>query len=139
MSSPTVHAPDPYAATPLPPSPAEPPTAPGTRSGSTVLPQRSRTASAGRRVSLAVLLVATAVLYLWDLSASAVSDGALRHHAGGLIAFGVGLAVTSGPLWLLHAYGGPSRTVEVAVLVLANAVSTLVRFLALRQLMAHRR
>jgi putative flippase GtrA len=67
------------------------------------------------------------------------SEGALRHHAGGLIAFGVGLGLTSGSLWLLHTYSDPSRGVEVAVLVLANGISTLVRFLALRQLMAHRR
>ena len=68
------------------------------------------------------------------------SSGALSHHAGGLIAFGVGLGLTSGSLWLLHALSAdPGRGVEVAILVLANAVSTLVRFLALRQLMAHRR
>jgi glycosyltransferase involved in cell wall biosynthesis len=68
------------------------------------------------------------------------ADGALRHHAGGLIAFGVGLGLTSGSLWALHALSpDPNRAVEVAVLVVANAVSTLVRFLALRQLMAHRR
>ena len=68
------------------------------------------------------------------------SDGAVRHHAGGLIAFAVGLGLTSGSLWLLHRLStDPNRALEVAVLVLANAVSTLVRFLALRQLMAHRR
>ena len=65
-------------------------------------------------------------------------DDALKHHAGGLIAFGVGLALTSGSLYVLHTYGDPGRAVEVAVLVMANAVSTLVRFLALRQLMARR-
>ena len=68
------------------------------------------------------------------------TEGALRHHAGGLIAFGVGLGLTSGSLWVLHqASPDPNRAVEVAILVAANAVSTLVRFLALRQLMAHRR
>jgi putative flippase GtrA len=67
------------------------------------------------------------------------SEGALRHHAGGLLAFGFGLALTSGSLWLLHHLGDPSRALEVAVLVVANAVATGVRFLALRQLMAHRR
>ncbi|MGI3780574.1 MAG: GtrA family protein, partial [Janthinobacterium lividum] len=68
------------------------------------------------------------------------SDGALRHHAGGLIAFLVGLVLTSGSLWVLHQVSpDPNRGVEVAILVVANAVSTLVRFLALRQLMAHRR
>lgn len=68
------------------------------------------------------------------------ADGVLRHHAGGLVAFLVGLGLTSGSLWVLHAVSPvPDRAVEIAVLVLANAVSTLVRFLALRQLMAHRR
>jgi len=68
------------------------------------------------------------------------ADGALRHHAGGLVAFLVGLGLTSGSLWVLHAVSpDPDRALEVAILVVANAVSTLVRFLALRQLMAHRR
>ena len=67
------------------------------------------------------------------------SGGALKHHAGGLIAFVVGLALTSGSLWVLHhLVVDPGRGLEVVVLVLANAVSTLVRFLSLRQLMAHR-
>ncbi len=64
----------------------------------------------------------------------------LRHHAGGLIAFGVGLGLTSGALWVLHTLSAePHRGVELTVLVLANAVSTLVRFLSLRQLMGRRR
>ncbi|MET0695267.1 MAG: bifunctional glycosyltransferase family 2/GtrA family protein [Propionibacteriaceae bacterium] len=59
-----------------------------------------------------------------------------KHHAGGLLAFGVGLLLTSGSLWLLHSrLADPSRALEVTVLVLANALSTVVRFLALRQLM----
>jgi putative flippase GtrA len=63
----------------------------------------------------------------------------LRHHAGGLIAFGVGLVLTSGSLWLLHTLSTqPHRGVELAVLVLANAVSALVHFLSLRQLMSRR-
>jgi len=62
-------------------------------------------------------------------------DEVLRHHIGGLAAFVVGLALTSGSLWLLHsAVLTPSRLVEVAVLVLANAAATAARFLALRQL-----
>ncbi|MBA8793406.1 putative flippase GtrA [Friedmanniella endophytica] len=68
------------------------------------------------------------------------SRGVLRHHAGGLIAFGIGLALTSGSLWAVHhLVAAPSRTLEVAVLVVANAAATVIRFLALRQLMAHRR
>ncbi len=66
-------------------------------------------------------------------------DSLLKHHAGGLIAFGVGLLLTSGSLWVLHhTIADPSRGLEIAVLVIANAVSTLVRFLALRQLMQRR-
>jgi putative flippase GtrA len=45
------------------------------------------------------------------------SDGALRHHAGGLLAFGFGLALTSGSLGLLHPDGSPSLTAAVAGLV----------------------
>ena len=63
----------------------------------------------------------------------------VRDHLGGLAAFGVGLALTSGSLWLLHLGGRPAgRAVEVAVLVVANALATLFRFIALRQMM-HRR
>jgi putative flippase GtrA len=65
--------------------------------------------------------------------------GLLRDHAGALIAFGVGLVLTTGSLWTLHhLVADPGPAVEMLALVLANAVSTLVRFLALRQLMAYR-
>ena len=54
---------------------------------------------------------------------------AARHQARGLIAFGIGLALTSGSLVALHvASARPSRAAEVAVLVLANLVATVVRF-----------
>jgi putative flippase GtrA len=54
---------------------------------------------------------------------------AARHQLRGLIAFGIGLAVTSGALVALHAVTArPSRATEVAVLVLANLVATVVRF-----------
>lgn len=53
-----------------------------------------------------------------------------------MIAFGIGLGLTSGSLWLLHTLEpGPHRGAEIAVLILANAVATVLRFLALRQLM----
>jgi putative flippase GtrA len=60
----------------------------------------------------------------------------IKHHAGGLIAFGLGLGLTSGSLWLLH-HSDPDagRPVEMIVLVAANATSTLIRFLALRRMM----
>ena len=54
---------------------------------------------------------------------------AARHQLRGLIAFGIGLAVTSGALVALHAVTArPSRAAEVAVLVAANLVATVVRF-----------
>ena len=54
---------------------------------------------------------------------------AARHQLRGLIAFGIGLALTSGALFALHAASPrPSRAAEVTVLVLANLVATVVRF-----------
>jgi len=59
---------------------------------------------------------------------------AARHQARGLIAFGVGLALTSGGLAALHAASAsPSRTTEVAVLILANLAATVVRFTLYRR------
>jgi len=54
---------------------------------------------------------------------------AARHQVKGLIAFGVGLVLTSGALAALHS---PSRALEVAVLVAANLVATAIRFLLYR-------
>jgi putative flippase GtrA len=54
---------------------------------------------------------------------------AARHQLRGLIAFGIGLALTSGALAALYAATGqPGRAAEVAVLVVANLVATVVRF-----------
>ena len=64
----------------------------------------------------------------------------LRHQAGGLAAFGFGLALSSGALWALHHLRpDPGRDAEVAVLVAAQAIATAVRFLTLRAMMAHHR
>ncbi|WP_433828245.1 glycosyltransferase [Actinoplanes sp. CA-015351] len=61
------------------------------------------------------------------------SDGAWRHQAQGLVVFGIGLALTSGSLALLHAVAErPHWIAEPAVLVTANLVATAVRFLMLR-------
>jgi putative flippase GtrA len=58
---------------------------------------------------------------------------AARHQVRGLIAFGVGLAVTSGALACLHAADArPVRAAEVAVLVAANLTATVVRFALFR-------
>ena len=59
--------------------------------------------------------------------------GAGRHQAQGLVVFGLGLALTSGSLALLHAVSAtPARFVELTVLVAANLLATLLRFLLLR-------
>lgn len=66
-------------------------------------------------------------------------DGLLRDHAGGLLAFAVGLALTSGSLAVLHHLAAvPPVWLEAGVLVVANAAATLVRFLTLRQLLFRR-
>ncbi|MGW2144526.1 glycosyltransferase [Nonomuraea bangladeshensis] len=58
------------------------------------------------------------------------SAGALRHQFEGLIAFLVGLSLTSGTLALLPAE--VPHGVELAAVIAANAAATLVRFLLLR-------
>jgi putative flippase GtrA len=55
---------------------------------------------------------------------------AARHQVKGLIAFGTGLALTSGALAALPAHTG--RGLEVSVLVAANLVATVIRFVLYR-------
>ncbi|MEU8217703.1 glycosyltransferase [Micromonospora taraxaci] len=63
-----------------------------------------------------------------------------RHHVQGLLAFALGLALTSGSLAVLHAvHAVPTRPVELAVLVAANLAATVLRFVLLRLGMHHRR
>jgi putative flippase GtrA len=60
-------------------------------------------------------------------------DGVVRHHLHGLALFGAGLALSSGALTGLHlADPTPTRALEIVVLVLANAVTTALRFVAMR-------
>lgn len=60
-------------------------------------------------------------------------DGLARDHAAGLMALAAALAITSASLAALAAaYPHHGRTTEIAVLVVANAAATLVRFLLLR-------
>ncbi|WFE54399.1 glycosyltransferase [Micromonospora sp. WMMD1155] len=62
-----------------------------------------------------------------------------RHHVQGLLAFALGLALTSGSLAVLHAvHAVPARPVELAVLVAANLAATVSRFVLLRLGMHHR-
>ena len=60
-------------------------------------------------------------------------DKAGRHQLQGLVVFGLGLALTSGSLVLLHAFStSPQRGVELSVLVAANLAATVLRFVLLR-------
>jgi putative flippase GtrA len=60
--------------------------------------------------------------------------GHARHHSQGLAVFAVGLALTSGALWLLAAVTTTApRAVEIGVLVLANLLATALRFVLLRE------
>jgi putative flippase GtrA len=58
---------------------------------------------------------------------------AARHQFKGLIAFGIGLALTSGSLAALNSTSaGHSRSAEVSALVVANLVATVIRFVLFR-------
>ncbi|MGY4708028.1 glycosyltransferase [Mycolicibacterium sp. CBM1] len=65
--------------------------------------------------------------------------GAARHQFEGFAVFAIGLALTSGALALLHTLGEPSRVVELLVLVVANLMATVVRFVLLRGWVFHPR
>jgi putative flippase GtrA len=59
--------------------------------------------------------------------------GAARHQARGLIAFGLGLALSAGALAMLHALvTAPGRGLEVSVLIGANLAATALRFVLYR-------
>lgn len=63
-----------------------------------------------------------------------------RHHVEGLIVFAIALAITSGSLVGLHAVTDrPSQLLETSVLVIANLVATVARFVLLRGWVFHPR
>ena len=54
---------------------------------------------------------------------------AARHQVKGLITFGIGLALTSGSLAIVQAgHPHPGRVLEVSVLIAANLVATVIRY-----------
>ena len=64
-------------------------------------------------------------------------DTLVRDQAVGLLALGVALAITTASVGLLGALvPGAGRFVELAVLVVANALATVARFVLLRTLIA---
>jgi len=60
-------------------------------------------------------------------------DGLARDHLAGLIALGVAIAITTASIAVLGTIAPKhSRAIELAVLVAANALATVVRFVLLR-------
>ncbi len=60
--------------------------------------------------------------------------GVGRHQLNGLVVFAFCLAITSGSLYVLHQFDSTvGKVIELSVLVLANLIATLVRFIALRR------
>jgi putative flippase GtrA len=65
---------------------------------------------------------------------------AARHQARGLIAFGLGLVLTSGALAVVHAAAGsPGPALELTVLIVANLAATALRFVLFRSWVFGRR
>lgn len=67
------------------------------------------------------------------------SRGVVTHHVQGLAVFGIGLALTSGALALVHLGAAPGSPVEIAAVVAANLLATLVRFVLFRHWVFGRR
>jgi putative flippase GtrA len=89
----------------------------------------SMAAQAANAVSLLVTAVANTAVNRRVTFGIRGRTHAARHQVRGLIAFGIGLVLTSGALAALHASSArPGRAAEVAVLILANLVATVVRF-----------
>ena len=90
----------------------------------------------GAQVANLVALLVTAVANTAAnrrLTFRVIGSGHARDQAQGLAVFGLGLALTSGSLAVLHALApSPARAVEIAVLVTANLMATVLRFVAMR-------
>ncbi|GGG23466.1 putative glycosyltransferase [Rhodococcoides trifolii] len=66
------------------------------------------------------------------------SDGAVGHQLQGLFVFAFGWVITAGSLFALHQWvPDASKHVELVVLVIANLVATVTRFVALRWVFRH--
>ncbi|WP_422745726.1 glycosyltransferase [Mycobacterium sp. WMMD1722] len=95
---------------------------------------------------LALLLTAianTAANRRFTFAAARPGGGAgraARHHVEGLIVFAIALAITSGSLALLHTLSpAPHGGIELGVLVVANLLATVLRFVLLRGWVFHPR
>jgi putative flippase GtrA len=62
-----------------------------------------------------------------------------RHHFEGLLVFGIGWALTSGALVLVHGSTTPDRWLELVTVTAANLAATAVKFLLFRLWVFRRR
>jgi putative flippase GtrA len=86
-------------------------------------------AQAANALSLLVTAVANTALNRSFTFGVRGQRDALRHQLRGLLAFGAGLLLTSGALAALHQVSArPGRGAEVAVLVAANVLATVLRY-----------
>jgi putative flippase GtrA len=95
-----------------------------------------RTVASATMANAAALLI-TAVANTWANRRFTFGvhgrEGAARDHLGGLFAFGIALAITTSSIAVLHMVAPDAgRIAELFVLVAANALATVVRFLVLR-------
>jgi putative flippase GtrA len=93
--------------------------------------------SFGGQVANLIALLVTAVGNTWANRRLTFgvkgAPTALKHQGQGLVVFGIGLALTSGALALLHAATErPAAWLEIGALVVANLAATAVRFALLR-------
>lgn len=92
-------------------------------------------------------LLALLVTQVWNTAANRrhtfglhTNKGMVKHQASGFIAFFAGLGLSSGFLWALHQWVSPvPRWAELGVLLAANVLATLIRFITLRLVIGHDR
>ncbi|MGD0064971.1 MAG: glycosyltransferase [Streptosporangiaceae bacterium] len=90
-------------------------------------------AQAANVISLLVTAVANTAVNRRVTFGISGRTNAARHQGKGLIAFGIGLALTAGALAALNSGATqPGRGTEISVLVAANLVATVIRFLLYR-------
>ncbi|MGA2513948.1 MAG: GtrA family protein [Candidatus Limnocylindrales bacterium] len=90
-------------------------------------------AAIANAVALLLTAVGNTAANRWLTFGIRGSQGLARHHAAGLLALGAALAITSASLVILNAVApNHGRLTEIAILVAANALATLIRFLFLR-------
>jgi putative flippase GtrA len=90
---------------------------------------------AANTVALAVTaFINTAANRRYTFKAHDVSRSVrVAHQVKGAVAFAVGLLLTNGGLWLLHAADGkPAHWLELAVLLAANVLATVTRYVMMR-------